>query len=160
MRWLIALVLLAGCKRETDVELFVDGFEPKNVRFEVEDLGPQTKEQLLTLKKRPDVDGALLLPDGSCNGPCKASIITVFVHNHTEAEPPPVIRLKSPPNRAARLPIGFRGEEISKGRVGRIRWVVEMWPEEEKITATLSGSVKLVDPPPPPAPPPSPGVAP
>lgn len=151
MRIALALLVgMAGCSEKTDVELYVDGFEPKNVRFEVEELGPQTKEQLLALKGRPDVDGVLFLPDNSCNGPCKAAIVTVFVHNKAQAEPPPVVRLKSPANRPARLPIAFRGDEISKGRVGRIRWVVEKWPEEKKLTATLTSSVRLVDPPPPP----------
>ena len=58
---------------------------------------------------------------------------------------PPVVRLKSPTGKPPRLPIAFRGDEISNGRIGRIRWVVEMWPEEKSLTATLSSSVRLVD---------------
>jgi hypothetical protein len=142
------VVAIAGCKAETRVDMFVDGFQPKNVRFEVEDLGPLDASQLRALDKRPDVDGVLYLPPNTCGGPCKAAMVSVFVHNmdaDAKVEPAPVIRIKSPPNRAARLPIAFRGGQIEKGRIGRIRWVVEMWPEEQSLTATLSSSVQIVE---------------
>ena len=154
---LCALVVLAAdCAPKTDVELYVDGFLPKNVRFEIVDQGPMDKDAVNALAKRPDVDGALLLPAGTCAGPCRVSLVSVFVKNDREkdAEPPPVIRLKTPAGKPERLPIAFRGKEIDKGRVGRIRWVVEMYPEEKALTATLSSSVRLVDSPPPPPPPP------
>lgn len=134
-----------ACKAETNVELWVDGFEPSNVRFEVEDQGALDRTALLELTRRKDIDGSLLLPEGSCSGPCRVSVVSVFVHNRGDAEAPPVVRLKSPPGRPRRQPIAFRGGEISKGRVGRIRWVVEMWPEEERLTTTVSSSVFLVE---------------
>lgn len=159
-----------GCKQETRVDMFVDGFQPKNVRFEVEDLGRLDESQLRELDKRPDVDGVLYLPANACGGPCKAAMVSVFVHNmdaDAKVEPAPVIRIKSPPERAARLPIAFRGGQIEKGRIGRIRWVVEMWPEEQSLTATLSSSVQIVETPnatpnatPPPASAPAPAPAP
>lgn len=146
---LVTVAFVAGCKAETKLDMFVDGFLPKNVRFEVEDLGALTTAQLRELDKRPDVDGVLYLPEGSCPaGPCKAAMVSVFVHNldaDANVEPAPVVRIKSPTGRPARLPIAFRGGEINKGRIGRIRWVVEMWPEEMSLTATLSHSVQIVD---------------
>ena len=154
----LALLALCACKEQTKVELYVDGFQPENVRFELEDLGALDRAAIDALKKRPDVDGVLALPDGSCNGPCRVALVSVFVHNMqpgAEKEPAPVVRLKSPTNRDQRHPIAFRGGAIDKGRVGRIRWAVEMWPEEKALTATLSSSVELIDNPtaPPPAPP-------
>jgi hypothetical protein len=142
------VMALGACKAETRVDMFVDGFQPKNVRFETEDLGTLTTAQLRELDKRPDVDGVLYLPEGTCGGPCKAAMVSVFVHNldaDAKVEAAPVIRLKTPPNRERRLPIAFRGGEIEPGRIGRIRWVVEMWPEEQSLTATLSSSVQIVE---------------
>lgn len=143
----VVAVAAAGCEPKTEVSLWVDGFLPQNVRFEIEDQGPLDAAALAALVARPDVDGSLLLPAGSCGGPCRVALVSVFVHNKDEAQAPPVVRLQSPPGRPARLPIAFRGAEISKGRIGRIRWVVEMWPEEQTLTATLSSSVFLVEPP-------------
>jgi hypothetical protein len=153
--WLaLGLLATAGCKRSTPVELFVDGFQPENVRFEIEDQGPLDDKAVEELARRPDVDGALRLPPGSCPGPCRVAMVSVFVHNTgADSEAPPVVRLKSPPSRPPRQPIAFRGGTIDKNRYGRIRWVVEMWPEEQSLTATLSKSVFIVDAPPPPPPP-------
>ncbi|MCC7073057.1 MAG: hypothetical protein IT383_17170 [Deltaproteobacteria bacterium] len=148
---LLALLSLAGlgaCRTEIPVEVFVDGFEPENVRFEVETLGDRSQDELRELSRRGDVDGLLLLPPNACGGPCRAAIVSIFVHNHAGAEAPPVVRLKVPAGKAARSPIAFRGDEISQGRVGRIRWIVELWPEERSLIATVSASVKLVVTPP------------
>ena len=155
---------IAGCEEQTNVEVYVDGFEPENVRFEVEELGARSQAELTALSRRGDIDGLLLLPAGSCAGPCRAAIVSIFVHNRGGSEAPPVVRLKSPVDKAARQPIAFRGGEISHGRIGRIRWIVELWPGEGRLTATLSSSVRLVDPPTPaptpPAPPTKEGTAP
>jgi hypothetical protein len=154
MRWSnLALVLLLGaCERaETRIEMYVDGFQPKNVRFEVEDLGPLDAAAIAELRKRRDVDGVIALPEGSCAGPCRAVLVSVFVHNMDRdamEEPAPVVRIKSPTDRALREPIAYRGGSIDKGRIGRIRWAVQMWPEERALTATLSSSVQIVPPPP------------
>ncbi len=161
---LVVGLLAPGCKDKTKVELFVDGFQPKNVRFEIEDKGPLTKAQIAELKTHRDIDGVLEIPEGSCAGPCRVSIVSVYVHNMDNDavdQPPPVVRIKSPPGRAKRQPIAFGGEQISKGRIGRIRWVVEMWPEEKSLTAVLSGSVLIVDAPstPPTTTPPPPPTA-
>jgi hypothetical protein len=159
---LVAVVLaLAACQDKTDVQLWVDGFQPKNVRFEIEDKGPLSKADVDALAHRADIDGSLRLPDGTCPAPgCRVSIVSVFVHNmdsDAKPEPAPVIRLKVPEGKPRRLPIAFRGGDINKGRIGRIRWVVEMYPEEKNLTAVLSSSVELTDAPPPkPAPPPLP----
>lgn len=156
-----AAVFAAGCQKETPVMVWVDGFQPENVRFEVTDLGPQTAAQLQELKARGDIDGALLLPAGSCPGPCKAAIVSIFVTNRGhDKEPPPVVRLAVPPGKERRQAIAYRGSDVDPGRVGRIRWLVEMYPEEKDLTATLSSSVRLdvtTTPPatPPPATPPA-----
>lgn len=142
--------LLCGgaCRTEIPVEVFVDGFEPENVRFEVEELGARSHDELAEVSRRGDIDGVLLLPPGSCGDACRAAIVSIFVHNRGGAEAPPVVRLKVPAGKPARQPIAFRGDEISQGRVGRIRWIVELWPDERSLTATVSASVKLVVTPP------------
>lgn len=155
---LLLLVAAAGvaCPKETAVDVYVDGFEPENVRFEVEELGARTQAELEELARRGDIDGLLLLPPAACGGPCRAAIVSIFVHNRGDAEAPPVVRLKVPEGKPARKPIAFRGGDISAGRIGRIRWIVELWPEEQRLTATLSSSVHLVEAPAPtPAPTPS-----
>ncbi|MBI1945731.1 MAG: hypothetical protein HYS27_08545 [Deltaproteobacteria bacterium] len=145
----LALAALMGaCPKETAVDVYVDGFEPENVRFEVEELGARSHTELTELARRGDIDGLVLLPAGACGGSCRAAIVSIFVHNRGGAEAPPVVRLKSPEGKAARQPIAFRGDEITHGRVGRIRWIVELWPGEQRLTATLSSSVRLVDLPP------------
>ena len=154
-----ALLAAASCDDKTRVEMFVDGFQPKNVRFEVEDLGALDAAGIAELDRRPDVDGIIPLPPGSCGAACRVALVSVFVDNTGQGatdEPAPVVRLRSPANRPLRLPIAYRGGAIDKGRIGRIRWAVEMWPEETSLTATLSSSVQIVDAPIPPAAPASP----
>lgn len=140
----LAAAVLA-CPKETAVDVYVDGFEPENVRFEVEELGARTQEELNELSRRGDIDGLLLLPPAACGGPCRAAIVSIFVHNRGDAEAPPVVRLKVPDGKPTRKPIAFRGGDISPGRIGRIRWIVELWPEEQRLTATLSSSVHLIE---------------
>jgi hypothetical protein len=136
--------LVSACQDDAPVELWVDGFAPDDVRFEVESFGLQTAEQLATLRRRPDIDGSLLLPAGSCGGPCRAAVVTVFINNRKpDPEPPPVIRLDAPVGKPRRLPIAFRDAQIERGAIGRIRWLVELWPEERLLSATLSSSVRL-----------------
>jgi hypothetical protein len=140
----IAVAAGGACHGETPVQLYVDGFVPDDVRFEVESLGPQAKPELDILRRRADVDGALLLPTGSCEGPCRAALVSVFVTNRTRAPiAAPVVRLDAPPGRPRRLPVAFTDQHIERGRIGRIRWLVELWPEEGDLTATLSASVPL-----------------
>lgn len=159
----LAAVIVGGCQRETPLMVWVDGFQPENVRFEVQDLGPQTAEQLAAVRRQPDVDGALLLPPGTCGGPCRAALISVFVTNRGDhKEPPPVVRLAVPPGKERRMPIAFGGSDVDPGRTGRIRWLVEMHPEEKDLTATLSSSVRfdVTTTTPPPATPPTPPATP
>ena len=52
-------------------------------------------------------------------------------------------RLAVPPGKERRLPIAFTGSDVDPGRTGRIRWLVEMYPEEKDLTATLSSSVRF-----------------
>ncbi len=143
------------------IELYADGIDPQRVRFEVEDLGAPGHDALNALAARGDVDGKLLLPDTACDGPCRAALVSVFITNDAPAGSavsgsavsgraptplaPPVIRLDAPAGKPARGAFAFRGAEISPGRIGRIRWIVELWPDEKALTATLSSSVFLVD---------------
>lgn len=142
--------------------LWVDGFAPENVSFDVSDLGPLDDAALAAQKARPDVDGVMALPPGSCDGPCRAAQVSVFVANRgTTPEPPPVIRLDAPVGKARRLPIAFRVPQVDPGRTGRVRWVVQLWPDEAQLTATLSSSVALdvkVSPLPTPTPAPAPTI--
>ncbi len=167
MRLLLPVVValfLPACSEQTPIQLWVDGFQPENVRFELQNLGPQTPAQLAAIKARKDVDGTLLLPPGSCPDPgCRAALVSVFVTNRSvEKEPPPVVRLAVPAGRPVRRPVVFQASDIDPGRVGRIRWLVELWPEEKDLSATLSSSVRLevkdpAPPPPPQSPQPPPG---
>jgi hypothetical protein len=143
---LCALLGGGGCKRAPDVQLWVDGFVPEQVRFETKGLGVYTDADWHKAKARADVDGVLPLPAGSCPQPgCRVAEISVYVENHSKDPfPPPVVRLHSPPDRPRRLPIAFGAAEVSPGRVGRIRWLVALWPEEQRLTATLSSSVVLM----------------
>lgn len=140
----LAGVLGGACSSSTPVELWVDGLAPQNVRFEVEDLGRPDPQELQRIRARADVDGAALLAPASCREPCRAALVSVYVHNRSaQLEPPPVVRLEAPPGRPRRLPIAFTGADISPARVGRIRWLVELWPEEQRLVATVSSSVRL-----------------
>ena len=141
---LLAAAVVSGCTEPTKVDVFVKGFDPERVRFEVDDKGVLGAEALHALVRRGDIDGSLLLPPGTCDGGCRVAIVSIFAKNSgAGAEAPPVVRLESPEGRPARMPIAFRGGEISPGRTGRIRWVVEMWPGEQHLVTTLSSSVFL-----------------
>ncbi len=143
---LSVLVVLAvgACRDRTPVELYVDGFVPEQVSFDVEDLGTPDAAALAAIAARADVDGAMALPAGTCTGPCHAVLISVYVTNKTKLpEPSPVVRLEVPKGRARRLPIAFSAPAIEPFRRGRVRWLVELWPEEQRLTATLTSSVNL-----------------
>lgn len=141
---LLTSMVAVGCKPAVPVELYVDGFEPEQVSFDVEDLGALDDAALREVRRRPDVDGAMLLPPASCSGPCRAVLVSVFVTNRSKTpEPPPVVRLDVPAGKDRRLPIAFSAVAIDPGRVGRVRWLVQLWPEETRLTATMSSSVVL-----------------
>jgi hypothetical protein len=141
---LLTLPVAVGCKPAVPVELYVDGFDPAQVSFDVEDLGLLDETALREVRRRPDVDGAMVLPASSCAGPCRVVLVSVFVKNHgTTPEPPPVVRLDVPAGKDRRLPIAFSATAIDPGRVGRVRWLVQLWPEETSLTATMSSSVAL-----------------
>jgi len=142
----VATVVLVGsaCPSRTPVELYVDGFAPEQVSFDVEDLGVPDDAAIKAVAGRADVDGTMLLPAGSCDGACRAVLVSVFVTNKgKQPEAPPVVRLEAPPTRARRLPIAFTAPAIDPGRIGRVRWLVQLWPEEQRLTATLSSSVVI-----------------
>jgi hypothetical protein len=141
-------VLFAGCPTDAPaLELFADGIDPERVRFEVEDLGRPGRAALVAMKGRGDVDGALFADEAACAGPCRAALVTVLITNkparadEATADAPPVVRLDAPAGRPRRIPFSYRGLEISPGRIGRIRWLVELWPEEKALVATVSSSV-------------------
>ena len=140
------VVLLASCSEQTPIQLWVDGFQPENVRFEIANLGPLRGKELGARTAAKDIDGAMLLAPGSCPdvAGCRVVMVSVFVSNNgPDKEPPPVVRLAVPPTRAWRPPVVFQASDIDPGRIGRIRWLVELWPEEQDLTATLSASVRL-----------------
>jgi hypothetical protein len=141
---LSTLSAAGGCSKSPPLMLWVDGFAPENVSFDAEDLGRLDDAALMAQRVRPDIDGVMRLPAGSCDGPCRATRVTVFVVNRGKTpEAPPVVRLDAPAGRVRRLPIAFHVPQVDPGRTGRVRWVVEMWPEEQQLTATLSSSVSL-----------------
>ena len=74
--------------------------------------------------------------------PCQVLLVSLFVTNAgSEGAAPPVVRFSSPPGKPVRVPIAYTGEEISPLRMGRIRFLVALWPDEDTLTVRLSGSV-------------------
>jgi hypothetical protein len=70
--------------------------------------------------------------------------VSVYVANRTSSPlAPPVIRLDAPAGRVPRLPLAGQAAQIDPGRTSRLRFIVERWPEEAAITATLSSSVAI-----------------
>lgn len=135
-------VCATGCDRAPPLTLWVDGFAPEHVSFEVKDLGPLDDVGIAAVRREQAADGVMRLPPGSCPDRCRVAEVTVFVTNRTgNPEAPPVVRLATPPEKPRRLPIAFGGARIDPGRTGRVRWLVELWPGEERLDATLSSSV-------------------
>jgi hypothetical protein len=135
-------LLTFGCERTPPLTLWVDGFAPEHVSFEVKDLGPLDEVGIAATRRERAADGVMRLPPGSCPERCRVAEVTVFVTNRTgNAEAPPVVRLAAPPGRPRRLPIAYGGARIDPGRTGRVRWLVELWPDEERLDATISSSV-------------------
>lgn len=146
LRLLLSGLLVVGAAAcgDVDVRVYAYGLSPKSVQVEVEELGAVSAGALRARVRRGEVDGAAVLGDESCGGPCRAVEVTLFIRNDGD-EPlaPPVARLSSPEGRPARLPVAFRAEEISPGRTGRLRFVTSLWPGERSFDVRLSGSVFL-----------------
>ncbi len=135
-------VLATGCDEAPPLTLWVDGFAPEHVSFEVNELGPMDEAAIAATRRERAADGVMRLPPGSCPERCRVAEVTVFVTNRTAShEAPPVVRLAAPPDKPRRLPIAFSGAHIDPGRTGRVRWLVELWPGEARLEATLSSSV-------------------
>jgi hypothetical protein len=138
---LVMALLLSSCS--PPLELFVAGFAPENVQVSVTDVGRLTDEQWLASKSSRDIDGRLRVAPGSCGDkPCRVAEVTVLVTNRSSSpEAPPVLRLQAPDGRPSRPPVAFGAAEISPFQVGRLRWLVELYPDEAALTAVLSSSV-------------------
>ncbi len=142
MRVGLALLLLSlvGCD-EVETRVSAQRLPPQSVELDVEELGPLTEKAVRFYAARPEVDKIYRLPAGSCAGDCAFLEVTAWIRNKTEQRlAPPVIRLTAPPGRPPRAPIALRAEEVSPGRTGRIRVLVELWPEEKTLDVDLSGS--------------------
>jgi hypothetical protein len=125
------------------LELFVAGFAPENVQVSVTDVGRLTEEQWQESKSSRDIDGRLRVATGSCGDkPCRVAEVSVMVTNRSPSpEAPPVLRLQAPAGRPPRAAVAFGSAEISPFQVGRLRWLVELYPDENALTAVLSSSV-------------------
>lgn len=134
--------LVGSCDRAPPLMVWVDGFAPENVSFEVKDLGPLDDAGITAVKRQGSIDGVMRLPPGTCSGPCRVASLSVYVVNRgPQPEGPPVVRLDVPEGQPRRLPIAFGGKQIDPGRTGRVRWLVELHPGEERLTATVSSSI-------------------
>jgi len=146
---LVVLLLLMGLVPATqsacdDVEpsLVVSGFPLETVDLESRLLGVLDDEALAALSADPAIDSVLRLPAGACPGGCRFAELSVYVKNPTDHPlAPPVVRTRAVEGRPERAALAFRSDEISPGRTGRLRVVVELWPEERTLTAHLSASV-------------------
>jgi hypothetical protein len=146
---IVVVLLLMGLVPATqsacdDVEprLVVSGFPIDSVDIDSKALGVLDDTALAAVRADRGIDGVLRLPDGSCTGGCRFAELSVYVTNTTpHALAPPVVRTRAIEGRPARAPLAFGVKEISPGRTGRIRVVVELWPEERALEAHLSSSV-------------------
>jgi hypothetical protein len=133
----------AGC-RVLPVDASVYGIPADRVRVEVEELPAQPPAQLAERARAPDIDGTSLLSSTDCPDGCQAAIVTLYIENpDAEPMPPPVLRIDAPPGKPERLPVAFRGLDISPGRIGRIRVLVALWPGEAHLRLRLSSSVRI-----------------
>ena len=147
----IALVFLhvvmlcgLGCAKDIGFLLTVRDFEPANVRATLSSLGRLDADDVKIRRAKGDLDGVALLPLGACPDACSFALVDIYVDNPTNhAYAPPVLRLDAPAGRQARLATAFRGTEISAHRTGRIRTLVELWPEEDGLEGHLSSSIFL-----------------
>jgi hypothetical protein len=136
------LLAAAGCS-DVEVEMSAYGVDAESVRLELKELGRLDAAGLKARRDMGDIDGTSFLAECG-EQPCRVVELTVFVENKTgEPMMPPVVRMKSPEGRARRLPVALRAQEISPGRIGRIRWLVSLWPEEAHLVTDISGSVSL-----------------
>jgi hypothetical protein len=134
--------LAVGCRDEVSVRVETAGIAPGDVVLEVEHLGTPDETTLEEVRTRGDIDGAALLSAQDCGAPCRAALVTLFVRNTgAERAAPPVVRFSAPDGKPARVPVAFRGDEISPDRTGRIRFLVSLWPGEKVLTVRVSGSV-------------------
>lgn len=142
---LLAL-LASGCQRDVEVRLVLPegntgGLSRQDVILEARDLGRPPLALLERRARAGDIDGERLLDDSACDGPCRALEVTLFVTNRgAVSAAPPVVRLSSPPGRPARPPVALTAHEISKGRAGRIRFLLSLWPEEQRVEVRPSPS--------------------
>lgn len=146
---LVVLLPLMGLVPATqsacdDVEpsLVVSGFPLETVDVQSRLLGVLDEAAIEALAEDPAVDGVLRLPAGACPNGCRFAELSVYVKNPTDQPlAPPVVRTRAVEGRPPRAALAFRSDEISPGRTGRLRVVVELWPEERTLTAHLSASV-------------------
>jgi hypothetical protein len=138
----LALAALSGCREDIEVRLQPSGLSRDDVMLEVNQLGRPDPALLARRAAAGDVDGASLLDESACGGPCRALEITLFLTNRA-AEPaaPPVVRFSSPAGRPARQPVALTAKEISPGRTGRVRVLLSLWPEESVVEVRPSASV-------------------
>ncbi len=138
---LLLVLSLAGC-RDVRVLLVPSGIAEDDVMLEVADLGRPAQDLLERRARAGDIDGARLLDDAACDGPCRALLVTLFITNRgSEPAAPPVVRLSAPPGKPERPPIALTAKEISEGRAGRIRFLLSLWPGEDVVEVRPSGSV-------------------
>jgi len=137
------LLLTAACSN-VDVDATQEGFADDAVEISIDGKGKLTAEEVAAIEAKPDVEHVLRLPQGSCPDGCEFAMVTVYVDNTTGAAmAPPVVRLASPAQRPPRGALAFGTHEISVGRKGRLRWLVELWPGEQTLRTHISSSVFL-----------------
>jgi hypothetical protein len=133
---------MTGCEREVTPRLATSGIARDAVQIDVKPLGKLTDEEVANRRSTLGVDGVYRVPAGSCEGPCDWAQVSLYVENKTsERMAPPVVRVDAPRGKPLRPPLGLGADRIDPGRIGRIRWLIEMYPEEENVDIRLSSSV-------------------
>ena len=147
LRLLVAIVTAetlsaAGCDREVTPRLATSGIDREGVQIDIKPLGKLTDEEVANKSGTLGVDGTYRVPAGTCEDTCDWAQVSVYIENKT-AEPmaPPVIRVDTPAGQPKRPPLGLGAASIDPGRIGRIRWLIELYPEEANVDIRLSSSV-------------------
>jgi hypothetical protein len=138
----ITVVALVGCEREVAPRLATSGIDREAVQIDIKALGKLTEQEIADKRAYLGIDGIYRVAAGTCSDGCDWAQVSVYIENRsTERMAPPVVRVDTPKGKPIRPPLGLGADRIDPGRIGRIRWLIEMYPEEQNVDIRLSSSV-------------------
>ena len=136
--------LVAGCTAQPPV-LYVSGLNLDAVDVSVTDEGVLNRREQEERAAEQGADAVLRIDDPACAVErCPFQTVSIYIKNTgPEPLPPPVVRIEVPRGRPARKPVAFGAQAIGPGRTGRIRWLIQRYPDEGPLRLHLSASVFL-----------------